>query len=174
MADRAGRSLKASPDGIKQVKAAVRNLAQSNTFLADKWGMSRAVLQNFLAGKPVGYDKFRKICDELELPWREIAELSIAELTEVKSNNHTSDSQVCPSNIDSSFVGREEAIASNKSTAEGEVVGHALSEQPDCKEIYQRGVFIPNARCRCVWGRDDLIEEVLHRLTDPQELPSED
>lgn len=34
-----------------------------------------------------------------------------------------------------------------------------------------RGVFIPNPRCRQVWGRDDLIEEVLHRLTDSQELP---
>jgi hypothetical protein len=133
--------------------------------------MCRSVLQNFFAGKPVGYENFLKICEELSLPWQEIAELPTPETTEVKSENSTSDSQACPSNTDSSFVGRESAIASNNSTAEGEVVSHALSEQPDCKETYQRGVFIPNPRCRCVWGRDSLVEEVLHRLTDPQELP---
>lgn len=38
------------------------------------------------------------------------------------------------------------------------------------KAIRHRGLFIPNARCRIVWGRDELVEEVLHRLTDPQEL----
>ena len=37
-------------------------------------------------------------------------------------------------------------------------------------EITQRGVFIPNSRCRRVWGRDTLIELMLNRLSDPQEL----
>jgi hypothetical protein len=62
--------------------------------------MCRSVLQNFFAGKPVGYENFLKICEELSLPWQEIAELPTPETTEVKSENSTSDSQACPSNTD--------------------------------------------------------------------------
>ncbi|ALB42414.1 hypothetical protein AA650_19855 [Anabaena sp. WA102] len=33
----------------------------------------------------------------------------------------------------------------------------------------QRGLYIPNTRCRRLWGRKDLVEKVLSRLSDPQE-----
>ncbi len=36
---------------------------------------------------------------------------------------------------------------------------------------YDRGMWIPNLRCRKVWGRDEFREAVLHRLQDPQEMP---
>ncbi|MBD2741136.1 NB-ARC domain-containing protein [Coleofasciculus sp. FACHB-1120] len=37
------------------------------------------------------------------------------------------------------------------------------------KERHQ-GLFIPNPRCRMVWGRESFIQEVLNRLDDPAEL----
>jgi hypothetical protein len=32
-----------------------------------------------------------------------------------------------------------------------------------------RGMYIPHSRCRRVWGRENLIEQTLDRLTDPQQ-----
>ncbi len=43
--------------------------------LAAELEMSRATVQKFFAGKPVGRENFQKICQKLKLPWREIAEL---------------------------------------------------------------------------------------------------
>ncbi|MFE1747616.1 NB-ARC domain-containing protein [Coleofasciculus sp. H7-2] len=41
---------------------------------------------------------------------------------------------------------------------------------PDRDEKRHRGLFIPNPRCRMVWGRESFIQEVLNRLDDPAEL----
>ncbi|KAB8316947.1 AAA family ATPase [Tolypothrix campylonemoides VB511288] len=58
-------------------------------------------------------------------------------------------------------------------TAEVEESSHLVNglppKQQDGKEQCQRGVFIPDKRCRTVWGRDNLIETVLYRLTDSQQ-----
>lgn len=32
------------------------------------------------------------------------------------------------------------------------------------------GLYIPNTRCRTIWGRDDLVENILERLVNPKEL----
>ncbi len=53
----------------------------------------------------------------------------------------------------------------------------ALPETPPQNDLehdinnykYQRGMWIPNLRCRQVWGRDQFREEVLQRLSDRQE-----
>jgi tetratricopeptide (TPR) repeat protein/DNA-binding Xre family transcriptional regulator len=111
MAPRGKRSLKASPKGINRAEAALVRLAQSKTFLADKLQISRASVQKFFTGEGVGYGNFRKICEVLNLPWQEIAEFPIVETTEVNSDNSTPIAQVSSSNTDSSFVGRESAIA---------------------------------------------------------------
>jgi hypothetical protein len=161
----AGRSRSASPEGIKRAKAALNLLAQNKNVLADKLEISRSLFQKFFAGKPVGYENFRKICDELGLPWQEIAELPRAEITEEKSDNSTSDSQDGSSNTDSSFVGREEAIANSS-----QPVGSSVPAQQDYNETRQRRVWIPNTRCRRVWGRENLIEQILNYLDAPQEL----
>ncbi|BAY14163.1 NB-ARC domain-containing protein [Calothrix sp. NIES-2098] len=39
------------------------------------------------------------------------------------------------------------------------------------KKTQHRGLYIPNARCQTVWGRERLIERVLSQLTDSLELP---
>ena len=68
------RSLKASPEGINRANKAVLVFA-TKIDLAAELEISRATVQNFFAGKPVGRENFHKICQKLELPWREIAEL---------------------------------------------------------------------------------------------------
>lgn len=49
--------------------------------------------------------------------------------------------------------------------------GNVTVNCSNCSDLKtrQRGVYIPEARCRRVWGRDDLTEKVLNYLTDPQE-----
>jgi len=71
---RARRSLQASPDGIKRANKAVLIFA-TKIDLAIELEISRATVQNFFAGKPVGRENFHKICQKLKLPWQEIADL---------------------------------------------------------------------------------------------------
>lgn len=71
---RARRSLKASQEGIKRANKAVLSFATKIDFAAEL-EISRATVQNFFAGKPVGRENFHKICQELKLPWQEIADL---------------------------------------------------------------------------------------------------
>ncbi len=68
------RSLKASPEGIKRANEAVLIFA-TKIDLATELEISRATVQNFFAGKPVGRENFHKICQKLKLPWREVADL---------------------------------------------------------------------------------------------------
>ncbi len=62
------------------------------------------------------------------------------------------------------FVGRKSAIANSS-----QPVSSSAPAQQDYNEIRQRGIWTPNTRCRRVWGRDNLIEQILNRLDDPQE-----
>ena len=71
---RARRSLKASEEGINRANRAVLIFA-TKIDLAAELEISRATVQNFFAGKAVGRENFHKICQKLELPWREIADL---------------------------------------------------------------------------------------------------
>jgi hypothetical protein len=163
MAGRTGRSLKASSEGIKLAKAARMNFPISNKVLAETLGMCRSVLQNFFAGKPVGYENFLKICDKLKLSWQEIAELPRTEGKEVNRDNSTSDSQVYPPNPEPNFVGRESASTNSSASS-------SVPAQQNYNETPQRRIWIPNTRCRRVWGRDNLMEQILNHLNDPQEL----
>ena len=72
--ERAKRSLKASPAGISQANNALLNV-QSKIALADELDISRATVQKFFAGKPIGRENFHKICRKLELSWQAIADL---------------------------------------------------------------------------------------------------
>ena len=59
----AERSLKASPEGIKRANKAVLVFATKSD-LAAEVEISRATVQNFFAGKPVGRENFYKICQK--------------------------------------------------------------------------------------------------------------
>jgi len=86
MTVRAKRSLKASEDGLKRANQAVLMFA-TKIDLAIELELSRATVQNFFAGKPVGRENFHKICHKLELPWREIAELPLAPATDLEAEH---------------------------------------------------------------------------------------
>lgn len=75
MTERARRSLKASTEGIKRAKKAVLAF-HTKVDLAAELEISRATVQKFFAGKPVGRENFHHICEKLELPWQEVADLS--------------------------------------------------------------------------------------------------
>jgi predicted NACHT family NTPase len=70
----AGRSLKASPEGLNRANRAMLMFA-TKLDLADELEVSRSTVQKFFAGKPVGRENFHKICQRLDLPWRDVAEL---------------------------------------------------------------------------------------------------
>jgi len=70
----AGRSLKASPEGLNRANRAMLMFA-TKLDLADELEVSRSTVQKFFAGKPVGRENFHKICQRLELPWQDVAEL---------------------------------------------------------------------------------------------------
>jgi len=74
MRERARRSLQASPAGISQANKALLSV-ESKIALAVELEISRATVQKFFAGKPIGRENFHKICQKLKLPWHAIAEL---------------------------------------------------------------------------------------------------
>jgi predicted NACHT family NTPase len=73
--ERAKRSLRASNQGIEKLKAALLKHS-TQTQLADELEVARSTVSKMLAGKPIERDNFKKICEALELDWREIADLS--------------------------------------------------------------------------------------------------
>jgi KaiC/GvpD/RAD55 family RecA-like ATPase len=73
-------TLKASPDGLEKAKAALRRFA-SKTALAGLAELSRTTVQAFFAGKEIGAESFRKICQVLDLSWEAIAGID----TEIQS-----------------------------------------------------------------------------------------
>ncbi|MGL5927061.1 NACHT domain-containing protein [Chroococcidiopsis sp.] len=74
MGKRAGRSLKASTIGISRANQSLLNF-ESKLSLADELEISRATVQKFFVGKPIGRENFHKICQKLQLPWQAIAEM---------------------------------------------------------------------------------------------------
>jgi hypothetical protein len=52
-----------------------------------------------------------------------------------------------------------------------EILKHLDRTQPSEYSARQPGLYLPNARCRTLWGREQLTSQVLQRLSDPQELP---
>lgn len=74
MTVRAKRSLKASAQGISLAKNAVLAFPTKVDLAADL-EISRATLQKFFAGKPVGRENFHHICQKLQLPWLDVAQL---------------------------------------------------------------------------------------------------
>lgn len=93
---RAKRSLKASNQGISLAKQAILAFPTKVDLAADL-EISRATLQKFFAGKPVGRENFHHICQMLQLPWQEVADLSediITNLPETSLHNSNIDALV--------------------------------------------------------------------------------
>mgnify|MGYP002779332366 FL=1 len=80
MGKRAGRSLKASTIGISRANQSLLNF-ESKISLADELELSRATVQKFFVGKPIGRENFHKICQKLQLPWQAIADIPDSEFS---------------------------------------------------------------------------------------------
>ena len=166
------RSFRVRPECIEQVKSAYQRRYARQEDLSKDAAIGLDTVRKFLNGKSVSRENFWQLCQRLELEWEEIANLDSQDsnICYLPVNEEPEQVNSLPSQSDSNFVRPENAIAKNNSKGH-KVVNISPLEQRDGDEKDQRGVFIPNSRCRQVWGRDDLIKEVLHRLTDPQELP---
>lgn len=68
------RSLRVTIDNLPKVKLALQRngYPSQKTFAADI-GPSLSTVKNFLGGKPIDYENFREICDQLGLDWQAIA-----------------------------------------------------------------------------------------------------
>ncbi len=64
-----------------------------------------------------------------------------------------------------------EEIVDDKSIPKKTTGNSPETENNPEENLSRRGLYIPGARCRKVWGRDLLIEKVLGYLTDPQGAP---
>lgn len=105
-------------------------------------------------GEKITKKNFRGI---LKQKWRSQQSESISHPHTVIANNIQ---QIV---LDPNNVVRESAIANSSASS-------SVPEEQNYNNTQQRGVWIPNIRCRRVWGRDNLIEQILNCLNNPQEL----
>ena len=66
------RSLRASDEGIKQIKSAMKSGGFTQKALADALGISRSVITVLFRGEAIARDNFEELCKFLELDWRDI------------------------------------------------------------------------------------------------------
>ncbi|MEG4392171.1 NB-ARC domain-containing protein [Microcoleus sp. BROC3] len=140
--------LRASEQGLKIVKEARRK----KRWTQEKWRQaaftSISTLKRFLKGERIDRDTFINICEVVGVKWEEVAEPSEIQETDLPVVS----------------------VASTTPSLEDQI--NVLPLQPiDAYSKNQRGIWIPNLRCRKVWGRESFSEDVLHRLNDPQEAP---
>jgi len=81
----AGRSIRASLQGISTIKRVVKAQGWTQSYLAGAVGYSRQTIWSLLQGKPIDRNVFMEICTQLGLNWEEIAE---PELPEPEQNNN--------------------------------------------------------------------------------------
>lgn len=69
------RSFRVTADKISKVRLALQRngYPSQKTFAADI-GPSLSTVKNFLSGKPIDYENFREICDQLGLDWQAIVD----------------------------------------------------------------------------------------------------
>ena len=65
------RSLRASEDGIKQIKSAMKGVFTQKA-LAEALGISRSTITVLLRGEAIDRANFEELCKFLELDWREV------------------------------------------------------------------------------------------------------
>lgn len=163
------RCLWVRPEFIEKVKSAykrARYVSQSD--LAEHAKVSLDTVSKFLNGKPISRGNFQALCKRLGLDWQAIANLDPQD-SNIRPTP-ASDEPQQPTSLqlasDPNFVGRESAIT-NKYLPGRVVNSDSVLEQQNYNEHSQRGAYIPNPRNQ-VFGREQLIEKVLNRLTDPQ------
>ncbi len=141
-------TLKASQQGLKIIDEA----RAKKRWTQEQWRQaaftSISTLKRFLKGDRIDRYAFIEICKAVCVNWEEVAEPSEIQAIELPVVS----------------------VASTKPSLEDQINVLPL-QLTDGYSKNQRGLWIPNLRCRKVWGRESFTEEVLHRLNDPQEAP---
>lgn len=146
-----GKSLWVHPNYLEQVKTAyTRSEYTSRQDLATDLGIGQDAVYKFFKGKPISRLIFIEICRRLSLEWQDVADI-----------NNIEHSDTLQETVE---LETEENSSSNIPNFEP-----VESEPATISENKPRGLYIPNTRCRHVWGRDELVKKVLSRLYDPQE-----
>lgn len=143
-------TLRASQQGLDKVEKAIegKGWKRNSIMWQQAADTSEATLKRFWRKTPIKRLCFIRICKAVGVNWEEVAEPSEIQETELPVVS----------------------VASTTPSLEDQI--NVLPLQPtDGYSKNQRGVWIPNLRCRKVWGRESFSEEVLHRLNDPQEVP---
>ncbi|HEY9865160.1 MAG TPA: XRE family transcriptional regulator, partial [Candidatus Obscuribacterales bacterium] len=99
-------TLKASPVSLQKANAALRHCFSTKMALAESAGLSRTTVHAFFAGKAIGVDSFRRICEVLNLPWEEIAEIE----TDTPPSVTPVISEICPYKGLSAFTTEDAAF----------------------------------------------------------------
>lgn len=157
-------SVRASTEGLEIVDRARRKKGWTKTVTSEwlrKANTTQATLKRFWRRQRIDRYAFKGICSAVDVNWEEIVEWSEVQEAEPLATT----TSASPSQPDPNFVGRDSAIANSS-----QPVSSSAPAQQDYNETRQRGLWIPNNRCRRVWGRDNLIEQILNCLNHPQEL----
>jgi predicted NACHT family NTPase len=75
----ARRSLLASPQGIQDIKKALKRKKWSQTYIAGAVDCSRQTIWSLLQGNPTDCDVFMEVCTQLGLNWEKVAEPELPE-----------------------------------------------------------------------------------------------
>ena len=75
----ARRSLRASSQGIQEIKKALKRKKWSQIYIAGAVDCSRQTIWSLLHGNPTDCDVFMEVCTQLGLNWEEIAEPELPE-----------------------------------------------------------------------------------------------
>ncbi len=73
------RSLRATPQGIQDIKKALKKKKGGQTYLAGAVGCSRQTIWSLLQGNPTDCDVFMEVCTQLGLNWEKVAEPELPE-----------------------------------------------------------------------------------------------
>lgn len=74
------RSLRATLQGIQDIKKALKKNKGGQTYLAGAVGCSRQTIWSLLQGNPTDCDVFMEVCTQLGLNWEKVAEPELPEL----------------------------------------------------------------------------------------------
>lgn len=95
-------TIKATPQGLNKARKAMLRMGYgSKTIFAQCIGLGRTTVTKFFQQQSIEYDSFKKICDNLELNLKDIAELSdLVELADDKPKEQAFQEQGLSTNID--------------------------------------------------------------------------
>ena len=83
----ARRSLRASSQGIQDIKKALKRKKWSQTYIAGAVDCSRQTIWSLLQGNPTDCDVFMEVCTQLGLNWEKVAEPELPEPEENDSQD---------------------------------------------------------------------------------------